>query len=220
MQDVAFQPRMDNLTRRRSLVAAIACVSIYAITTGFSLPLISLILESRGVERTVNGLLAAMPSLAMLLVTPFIPRWVVRTGLRPFLLFCIVADLLLFLLLPLMDNLYAWFVIRFAMGATVAGLFVAGETWINEIADESSRGRTMGIYAMVVAGGFALGPLLLPVTGITGWLPFVVGSAIVGIAALPLLWGRVQSPHFSTDPAFTLISFFAVAPTLCAAVLL
>lgn len=220
MHDVAVQPRLDDRLRRRSLIAAIACVSIYSITTGFSLPLISLILENRGVDRTVNGLLAATPSLAMLMVTPFIPRMVYLAGMRRFLLVCIVADLLLFLLLPLLDNLYAWFGIRFVMGVTVAGLFVAGETWINEIAEELSRGRTMGIYAMVVAGGFALGPLLLPFTGIAGWLPFVVGSAIVGLAALPLLWGRVHSPRFTADPAFTLIHFFGVAPTLCAAVLL
>ena len=220
MYDVAIQTRLDNQSRRRSLIAAIACVSIYSITTGFSLPLISLILESRGIGGTVNGMLAATPSLAMLLVTPFIPRLIAGLGMRRFLLVCIAADLTLFLLLPLFDNLFAWFVIRFVMGGTVAGLFVAGETWINEIADEVSRGRTMGIYAMVVAGGFALGPLLLPVTGITGWIPFMAGSAIVGLAALPLIWGRVQSPRFSVDSGFNLIGFFVVAPTLCAAVLL
>lgn len=220
MRDVYFESALSKSARRRSLVAAIACVSIYAVTMGFSLPLISLILESRGVDRSINGLLAATPSLAMLLVTPAIPRLVARAGLKPFLLACISADLVLFLLLPAIDHLYAWFVIRFLMGATVAGLFVAGETWINELAEEATRGRTMGLYAMVASGGFALGPMLLPLTGIEGWLPFLAGSAFIALATLPLLLGRPESPTFSTDPAWSVLGFFAVAPTLCAAVML
>ncbi len=220
MRDVYFESALCKSARRRSLIAAIACVSIYSVTMGFSLPLISLILESRGVDRSINGLLAATPSLAMLLVTPAIPRLIARAGLKPFLLVCISADLVLFLLLPAIDHLYAWFVIRFLMGATVAGLFVAGETWINELAEEATRGRTMGLYAMVVSGGFALGPLLLPLTGIEGWLPFLAGSAFIALATVPLLLGRPVSPTFSTNPAWSLLGFFVVAPTLCAAVML
>jgi MFS family permease len=218
MHDVHFNSALDARTRRRSLTAAIACVSIYSITMGFSLPLISLILENRGVDRTVNGLLAATPSLAILMVTPFIPAWIARFGLRPFLLACIGGDLMLFLMLPVFDHLYSWFVIRFLMGATVAGLFVAGETWINELAEEASRGRTVGVYAMVVAGGFALGPMLLPLTGIDGWLPFLVGGAFVALAALPLMGGKTVSPNFAADSPMTLMGFFVVAPTICAAV--
>ena len=220
MHDAYFDSALSAQARRRSLVAAIACVSIYSITMGFSLPLISLILENRGVDRTINGLLAATPSLAMLLVTPLIPRLIARAGLKKFLLVCIVADLVLFLLLPALDRLSAWFVIRFLMGATVAGLFVAGETWINELAEEATRGRTMGLYAMVVSGGFALGPLLLPLTGTDGWLPFLAGGGFIALAAVPLLLGRPASPVFSSDPAWSVLGFFAVAPTLCAAVML
>jgi MFS family permease len=220
MGDGYFDSALSGIARRRSLIAAIACVSIYSVTMGFSLPLISLILESRGVDRSINGLLAATPSLAMLMVTPAIPRLITRAGLKPFLLACIGADLALFLLLPLMDGLYAWFVIRFLMGATVAGLFVAGETWINELAEEATRGRTMGLYAMVVAGGYALGPLLLPLTGIQGWLPFLAGGAFIALATLPLLLGRPVSPTFSTDRTWTVLGFCALAPTICAAVVL
>ncbi|MDH3314203.1 MAG: MFS transporter [Gammaproteobacteria bacterium] len=220
MQDAYFDSALSKSARRHSLIAAISCVSIYSVTMGFSLPLISLILESRGVERSINGLLAATPSLAMLLVTPMIPRLIARAGLRPFLLACISADLVLFLMLPAVDHLFAWFVIRFFMGATIAGLFVAGETWINELAEEATRGRTVGVYAMVVAGGFALGPLLLPLTGIDGWLPFLAGSAFIALATVPLLLGRPVSPTFSRDPAWTVLGFFVLAPTICAAVML
>lgn len=220
MHDAFFDSALSRSARRRSLIAAIACVSIYAVTMGFSLPLISLILESRGVDRSINGLLAATPSLAMLLATPAIPRLIARFGLKPFLLVCIGADLVLFLLLPAVDQLHAWFLIRFLMGATVAGLFVAGETWINELAEEATRGRTMGLYAMVVSGGFALGPLLLPLTGTDGWLPFLAGGAFIALATVPLLLGRPVSPVFASDPAWTVLGFFAVAPTICAAVML
>lgn len=220
MRDASFRIAATDRARRRSLLAAIACVSIYSVTMGFSLPLISLILEGRGVESSVNGLLAATPSLAMLLVTPAIPRIIARAGLKPFLLTCIGADLVLFLMLPALDHLMVWFVIRFLMGATVAGLFVAGETWINELAEEATRGRTLGFYSMVLAGGFALGPMLLPLTGVDGWLPFLVGGAFIALAAIPLIWGRPVTPAFSSGHSGTVFGFFAMAPTLCVAVLL
>jgi len=206
--------------RRRSLAAAIACISIYAVTTGLSLPLLSLILEARGVAGGVIGLLAAVPSVAMLLASPLIPALVARLGIRGFLLACIGVDLGLFLLLPVFDSVAAWFVIRFFMGATVAGLFVASEVWINQLASDATRGRVTGLYATVVAGGFALGPAIIPLTGIDGWTPFLVGAACIAAAAVPVFAAGRLSPLNAGRASFGVLSFVFVAPILAGAVLL
>lgn len=213
-------PPLGAAERRRSLAAVIACVAIYGITTGLSLPLLSLILDSRGVDRTTIGLVAAMPSLAIIVVAPLLPRIVTALGMRPFMLICIVGDALLFLLLKVFDTVAAWLLLRALMGFTVAGLFIASETWINEIATDDIRGRVAALYNTVLSGTLAMGPLIIPLTGIDGWAPFVVGAGCVAVAALPLLWAGDAEPMLGGEPSFSILRFVLLAPTLSAAIAL
>jgi MFS family permease len=206
--------------RRRSLAAAISCCAVFGITVAVMSPLISLILEGRGVDRTTIGALASVPALALIATNPFLPYVVGRFGLRPFLYGCIALQLVLTLLMPLFDHLAAWFVLRCLMGAAVNGLFVASETWINAVAEERSRGRVLAVYGAVLSGSFAVGPLVIAITGTEGWPPFLVAAALIAAAGVPLLWSSGLSPMFYGRASFGVLSFFLVAPTLVAAVFL
>ncbi len=206
--------------RRRSLAAVIACISIYGITVGLTLPLLSLILEARGTPSTLIGLNAAMPALSTLLVSPLIPGLVARFGIKRLLYGCIFGDLAFFLALPIFDDLLAWFVIRFLMGATISGLFIVSETWINQIATEATRGRVMALYNSALAGCFALGPLVIPVAGIEGWTPFLVGALFIVLASIPLAWAGDRAPALEGQSSFGVMKFFPLAPTITGAVLL
>ncbi len=206
--------------RRQSLAAAISCCAVFGITVAVMAPLISLILEGRGVDRTTIGAMASVPAIALIATNPFLPALVGRFGLRPFLYGCLCLQLVLTLLMPLFDNLIAWFVLRGLMGAAVNGLFVISETWINAVAEERSRGRVLAIYGAVLSGSFALGPLMISVTGTEGWLPFVATAALITMAGLPLIWSSGLSPMFHGRASFGVLSFFLVAPTLVAAVFL
>jgi MFS family permease len=206
--------------RRRSLAAAISCCAVFGVTVAVMSPLISLILEGRGVDRTTIGALASAPAVALLATNPFLPYLVCRIGLRPFLYGCIVLEVTLTLLMPVFDNLAAWFVLRGLMGASVNGLFVASETWINAVAEERSRGRVLAIYGATLSASFALGPLMISVTGTEGWPPFLAAAAVMAAAGLPLLWSRGLLPAFHGRASFGVLSFFLVAPTLTAAVFL
>ena len=214
MTETALTPT----ARRQSLLAAISCMAIFGITVAVMAPLISLILEARGVDRTTIGAMAAMPAISLLATNPFIPAIVRRLGLNPFIQGCIVLQLVLTLLMPLIDDLAAWFVLRALMGAAINGLFVASETWINAVAEERSRGRVMAVYGTVLSGSFALGPLIISVTGTEGWAPFLVVALLVALAGLPLFWTRELSPVIAGRPSFGVIAFLWVAPALAAAV--
>lgn len=204
--------------RRRALIAIIVCMALVGLTIGLSYPLLSLILEMRGHSRTVIGLNAAMPAVAMLLLSPLLPRAIAATGVRRFLVLCAFGDALLLLALKAFDSLPAWFLLRFLLGLTGAGLFVAAETWVNEVADDSTRGRLLAIYAIAMNLGLASGPVILTVTGIEGWAPFMVAAAgnIAGAIVLMAIGGMV--PRFDGAAAFSAWSFLRVAPTLSMAV--
>src|SRR5829696_6329372 len=66
--------------RWRSLVAVIASVFGVGVGVGALVPLMSIVLEARGVGTVLIGVNSAMLPLAVLLVTPFLPRVAARLG--------------------------------------------------------------------------------------------------------------------------------------------
>ena len=205
---------------RRSLAAAIGCISVVGITLGFTWPLLSLILESRGVASTTIGLNAAMTPLAMVLVPRAMPWLFARLGTLGTIVAALSICVAVLLLLPIFDHLAAWYPLRFALGIGVGILFVVSEAWINQISPDDRRGRVMGIYGAVLAAGFATGPVLIRFTGIEGTLPFIVAAAVTAAAALPpLLFGR-DAPTLAGRPGGGLRHFLRAAPTAMAGVFL
>jgi MFS family permease len=174
--------------RQRTLLAVAACIVVYALTLGFTTPLISLILDARGYERTWIGLNAAMPSLSMLLFAPLVPAAVRRFGVRSVLVACLLGDVALVLALGFTSNIRLWFIIRFVMGVTLGGLFIIGEAWINAVAEEATRGRVIANYNAAYYVAAALGPMLIPLTGTVGAAPFLLAGGFLLCAALPLCW--------------------------------
>jgi len=204
----------------RALYAIFACVVMYGFTLGLSRPLLALLLEARGIDRSLIGLNAAMPAIGIFLSTPFIPVLVEKLGMQRFLLLVLALDLVTLLQFPRFDHLYAWFALGISLGAMTNCLLVTSETWINEIVTDANRGRLMGLYNGLLAATIALGPLVIPAVGIQGWTPFLIGAGAIALAALPLLWTGAHRLSTHDEPSFNILSFVWVAPTLVVAVLL
>jgi cyanate permease len=77
----------------------------------------------------------------------------------------------------------------------------------------------LGIYATVLSAGFAIGPLLIRVTGIEGMTPFLVSAGIVALAAVPILIARADAPRFGNGRSLPVSGFLRVAPVAILAAL-
>ena len=190
----------------------------FGFTFGLSSPLLSLILESTGVGSSMIGLNGAMTSVGFLASAPVIPFLIRRFGVMRFITLSALAATTALLLLRVIDDLLAWFLLRFIFGAALNGLLLVSETWINQIADPASRGRAIAIYVTVIAAAFAVGPMIIPLTGIEGWTPFIVGAMAVLASAAAFRPVRRIAPRFDDRQTLAIVSFFKVAPTLMAAV--
>src|ERR1700761_6085756 len=89
--------------RRWSLAAAIASVTVFGLSVGQGGPLLSLLLEQRGTDATLNGLNAGATFVGVITGPLLAPRLVRRYGLRDFLLICFGLDIALFLALKPLD---------------------------------------------------------------------------------------------------------------------
>ncbi|MEE8275398.1 MAG: MFS transporter [Alphaproteobacteria bacterium] len=207
-------PALSPRERRRSIAIVILSTSVVAVTLGLTWPLLSLMLEAQGVSRTLIGLSSASQLLAIVVVMPLTPWLLARLGTRRLMAWLIAGTVVTLLLLPAFPNVYAWFPIRFVLGAGLELLFIAGDIWINQAVEERSRGRVIGLYGFVLAGSFAAGPAIISLTGNAGWTPFVIGAVVVGLGAIPLAFARGIVPPVEGKPSGGPMHFLRLAPTL------
>ena len=214
--EVPPEMREGHLTpgqRRKSLIAVIACISVVGMGLGVSIPLLALMMEREGISGTLIGANTAMPALATLAFTPFIPAILQRVPIIPFLLGCILICAVAMPSYYVFPNVWLWFAIRFVNGVGLTGLFVVSEFWINSLADDGSRGRLIGIYGTVLSAGFASGPILLALVGTEGATPFItIALVILAAGFLLVFFGRGLAPRVTERPSKGLLSFVLVAP--------
>ena len=180
--------------RRLSLLVINLSVFGAGVAWGSLMPLMALRLAHQGVGAGVIGLNTAMSPLAILAVGPFLPRLIARLGTLASICYGLSAAAVTVLLLPAFPTLPAWFALRFLAGAAVSIQWVVSETWLNMVASERDRGRVMGIYATVMALGFAIGPSLVGLVSIEGWTPFLLIVLAMLLSASPLPFSRGLAP--------------------------
>jgi cyanate permease len=57
----------------------------------------------------------------------------------------------------------------------------------------------MGIYTSVMAASFALGPLILPLTGTDGWLPWIIAASCLFVSMIPLSFVEIDDSAFQDE---------------------
>jgi MFS family permease len=199
-----------------NLVAAIATVGACDVALGLTLQLIPLIQHEKGTPAWLIGLAASMGPLGILLAGPFLPHIIKRAGARTVAYAAITCILVGLFGFALTSWLPLWFPLRFALGVATGALFTVSEMWIFAFTDDNNRGRIMGLYTSVLSVTFAVGPLIIPFTGIQGWLPWIIGMGCVAFSALPLALSSVTSQ--SGDRSHSFFGVLRKAPLLFAAI--
>lgn len=201
-----------------NLVAAISTIAVCDIAFGLTFPLLSLLLERRGVPAWIIGLNAAMSPLGIIIAGPLIPSAVRLTGARRigYLTIFIMAALLMgFFVFP---SLTAWFILRFAFGMAAGTLYTLSEAWIVHFAEGPKRGQILGLYTSVVSITFSIGPLIIPYVDVDSILPWLLGSVMLLVAGFPLLFLNAGE-DFRPDKSQSVARFVGRAPLLLFAVL-
>jgi MFS family permease len=177
---------LSRYERKRSLVGVIAAMAVVNLVYGITFPLLALVLDSQGVSKTLIGLNTIAQAAAVIVIAPWTPDLLRR--IAPSRVMQAVTALLavLFIVAGMFPNVWFWFPLRLVIGAATALLWISSEALINDLAEENWRGRIIGLYASIGSAGFALGPLLLIMTGSSGMLPFFATSGLILCAGVPL----------------------------------
>lgn len=206
-------------TRNDGLIAILATCAASGVGTGLTLPLLGLILERRGYSGAVNGLNLATAGLAAIIVTPHVPRFIAKFGAAQYLAAMLAVVSAAFIVIYEAPSLWVWFPVRFVLSSALNGLFVVSEFWINQLADERSRGRMVALYMTCFSAGFGAGPALLGIIGTRGIAPFIAGAGMMLLALIPVLLVRHGAPRIETHHEQAMLGFLRKAPAALLAAL-
>ena len=200
--------------RLRSLAGVIAAMAVVDLVYGITFPLMALVLDAQGVSKSMIGFSTIIQAAAVLVIAPFAPNLMTRFAPSRIMQSMTVALALLIIIAGLYPNVWFWFPLRLIIGAATALLWIASEALINELAVDRWRGRIIAIYTSVGAAGFALGPILLIITGSEGMGPFVTTSVITLLAGLPLFFVMRHRLEVSEGGNPGIWKIFLLAPVI------
>jgi MFS family permease len=191
----------------RPLLPVFAACGAIGLQVGVALPLVPLALERQGADKLTIGVVAAAWAIGMLATASHIPRLAARFGAVPFIIAAVLAGSAITVAYTLTDGVIAWFVLTFLHGAVGGVPWVVSEIWMNVVVEEKHRGRVMGVYAMLVALGLALGPFVLQFVGVYGPAPFLTSAALALLVAVPLLpyWKTAPQIEHPADSGYTAV---------------
>ncbi len=205
--------------RLRVILSAVAIVTLVGISLSVSGPLLALEMERWGTPSTLAGLTATLAGVGNLLFVPFVPRLASRFGVKTLVGTMLLVSAGLHLAFWALPYLWVWAAFRFMLGASIGTLFVLSEYWISAAADPQRRGFIMGAYATALAIGFAIGPLLLAVTGTQGLAPYAATAALILLGALPLIVIGPNAADVHGSPRASVLSYVRIAPAATLAAL-
>lgn len=218
--DTALPGSGDGTIRWLSVSAAIAAISVVGIAIGLGVPLLSVILESRGHSATMIGLNTAVAGLASIAAAPCATPLAARFGTALTMLVMLVIGACAFVGFYFAPQFWMWFPLRAILHFAITIIFILSEFWIATSAPPAKRGFILGIYATVLSLGFAFGPWLFSQVGSQGFLPFGITFAIVMFAAIPILAALKESPRLDPQPTGTrFIGYIWLVPMATGAVL-
>jgi len=125
-----------------------------------------------------------------------IPKLVGKVGhIRVFAAFASMASLSI-LIHAVFVNPIIWTLGRFITGFSLVAIFIVMESWLNDRANNRTRGQLLSIYMFITLTGLALGTLLLNFSSPEKYEPFILISLLLSSSLIPILLTKRKAPKF------------------------
>jgi MFS family permease len=141
-----------------------------------------------------------------------VPNLVTKVGhIRVFAAFASMASLSSLIHVVFVDP-YVWVLARFLTGFSMIGIFIIVESWLNDRANNQTRGKVLSLYMLITYVGMALGNFLLNVSDPKHYEPFILISLLFSIALIPILLTKRKPPKFKKNSSIKIKELFKISP--------
>ena len=141
-----------------------------------------------------------------------IPNMVSKVGhIRVFAAFASTASLSI-LIHALFVNPIIWSFARFLTGISIVGIFIVVESWLNDRANNRTRGKLLSIYMFITFFSMAFGSLLLNISNPKNFEPFILISLLLSMALVPILLTKRKAPQFKKINPIKIKELYKISP--------
>ena len=119
------------------------------------------------------------------------------------------------ILYPMFAHPVAWALGRVAIGFCFSGVYVTAESWLNNSADNTNRGKALSMYMIVQMIGIVSAQAVLAIGDASGYILFIIASVLVSISFAPILLSISPTPAFETAKPMPLKALIQTSPLGC-----
>ncbi len=198
-----------------------SALKIYALFIGSALLMFGgglqgLLLSVRGAEEGFPlyalGLIGTGWSVGFVAGSITVPMLVKRVGhIRAFSIMAAIGTVTILMNLLLINDV-SWIILRAFSGFCFAGAAMIVESWLNEVADNRSRGTIFSVYTTINMAASTVGQLAMSVTGTAGYIPFVVGAISFICAVLPSAMTSTPQPRPIASAKLDVVLLYKTSP--------
>jgi MFS family permease len=196
----------------RTIWPLMVAILLMSIGNGLQGSLIGVQAAVADFSSTTTGIIASGFSLGLFLSAVFTPNIVRSVGhIRVFAAYASVLSTAV-LLIPVYVDPVWWFVMRTLIGFCAAGLAIVVETWLNEGSTNETRGTILSVYMIIFYTGAGLGSLALLIDDPSGFVRFIVVSAVMSLSLVPIALTRVSAPVLANPMRISISEIYAASP--------
>ena len=141
-----------------------------------------------------------------------VPKLVGKVGhIRVFAAFASMASIAILVHAIFVDPV-VWICGRFLTGFSIIGIFIVVESWLNDRANNRTRGQVLSAYMFVSLAGLAIGTLLLNFSSPEKYEPFILVSLLMSLALVPILLSKRKPPKFKKITGIKIKDLYKISP--------
>jgi MFS family permease len=107
---------------------------------------------------------------------------------------------------------FAWAALRAVSGVCFAGIYVVAESWLNDRAEQRSRGVLLASYMVVIYVGLGAGQLLLNLADPRSQVLFILIGVLISLAVVPMALTAQRAPDFALPRRVSFRELIAISP--------
>ena len=105
-----------------------------------------------------------------------------------------------------------WLIFRMITGFSYAAIYIVCESWLNDRADNRTRGQLIGFYMIVLYISTSIGVMLINIGTTTEAHLYILSSLLISLALVPILLTKKPAPEFTTPKFLSLKDLYKKSP--------
>ncbi len=202
----------------RAVWALLLGISFLATGNGLNGSLVGIRAAAENFDTTTTGFIMSAYSLGLIISAYLTPRLVTYVGhIRVFAALAAIASTSV-LFIPLWVHPAFWFAMRFVAGICTSGLYIICESWLNASATNEMRGKLLSLYMTITYTALGTGQLFLNITDSSGFARFIVVSALLAAALVPISLVKQEPPNIQTAKGVDVVDVYRASPLAAIAI--